>query len=62
MENEDKKNTRKRSEQQFDGVVKVHETTTIRYYRERLAHLETRLIALEERLDEIEHILLLGRS
>ncbi len=62
MDNTNKKITKKRNQGAFDGLFRYNETSTLRQYRERLFNLESRLMKLEARLDEIERVLMLGRS
>ncbi len=51
-----------RPSEKFDGFVRMTEDSNLRYYKERLAELEARVFKLEERIRQIEHILMLGRS
>ena len=62
MKEPEKKILKKGTADKFDGLIRLYETTTLRNYRERLFTLESRILRLENRLDDIEHVLMLGRS
>jgi hypothetical protein len=46
----------------FDGFVKVYDSTSLKDYNERLLKLERTLFELEEKLAQLEEILLMDRA
>ncbi len=46
----------------FDGIVRVYEQGSMKDYLERLMRLENKVFELEERLNQLEELLLLDRS